>query len=66
MKIGSYAKSIVAAVVAGSTSLGTALADDTVTSGEWLGVALAVFGALGIVAAVPNARTSDTFREPRV
>lgn len=62
MKIGSYAKSIVAAVVAGGTALGTALADDTVTTGEWVGVALAVLGALGIVAAVPNARVSDDLR----
>lgn len=59
MKIGSYAKSIVASVVAGGTALGTALADDTVTTGEWVGVALAVLGALGIVAAVPNAKQSD-------
>ncbi|MFD0902318.1 hypothetical protein [Actinomadura sediminis] len=62
MKIGSYAKSLVAAVVAGSGTLGTAMADDVVTTGEWVGVALAVLGALGIVAAVPNARVSDDLR----
>ncbi|MEV4670956.1 hypothetical protein AB0K34_04815 [Actinomadura sp. NPDC049382] len=62
MKIGSYAKAVVAAVVAGGTALGTALADDKVTSGEWVGVALAVLGALGITYAVPNARVSDDLR----
>lgn len=62
MKIGSYAKSIVAAVTAGGAALGTALADDVVTSGEWVGVALAVLGALGITYAVPNARVSDDVR----
>jgi threonine/homoserine efflux transporter RhtA len=59
MKLGSYAKSIVAAVTAGGAALGTALADDTVTTGEWVGVALAVLGALGITYVVPNAKTSD-------
>ncbi|WP_242890307.1 hypothetical protein [Actinomadura litoris] len=63
MKLGSYAKSIVAAVVAGGGTLGTALADDTVSTGEWVGVALAALGALGVVWVVPNARTSEP---PRV
>lgn len=49
-----YAKAIVAALVAGGGTLGTALADNHVTYGEWLGVALAVLAALGITAAVPN------------
>lgn len=49
-----YAKAIVAAVAAGAGSLGTALADDSVTSSEWLVVALAVLAALGVTARVPN------------
>lgn len=49
-----YAKAAVSAVTAGSTALGFALADGSVSSGEALGVALAVLAALGIVATVPN------------
>ena len=53
-----YAKAIVAAVVAGAGVLGTALADNHVTPGEWLGVALAALAALGVTAAVPNKSSS--------
>lgn len=49
-----YAKAVVGAVTAGSTALGFALADGSVSPGEIVGVALAVLGALGIVAVVPN------------
>ena len=49
-----YAKAIVGAAVAGLTALGTALADDRVTSVEWVGVAVATLAALGLVYAVPN------------
>ena len=49
-----YAKAVVGAVTAGSTALGFALADGSVSSGEGLGVALAVLAALGVVAKVPN------------
>lgn len=49
-----YAKAVVGAVTAGSTALGYALADGSLSAGEGLGVALAVLGALGIVAVVPN------------
>lgn len=49
-----YAKAAVGAVTAGSTALGFALADGSVSAGEALGVALAVLSALGIVAVVPN------------
>jgi hypothetical protein len=59
LKLGSYAKSIVAAVTAGGAALGTAMADDVVTNGEWVGVVLAVLGALGVVFVVPNAKQSD-------
>lgn len=54
MKIKPYAKAIVGAAVAGLTALGTALADDQVTTSEWVGVAIAALAALGIVYAVPN------------
>lgn len=49
-----YAKAVVAAVTAGGGALGTALADDAVTTNEWLVAALAVLAALGITATVPN------------
>lgn len=62
MKIGSYAKALVAAVSAGVAVLGTAMTDDVVTTGEWVGVGLAVLGALGITYVVPNARVSDDLR----
>lgn len=52
-----YAKAIVSAAAAGSAALATALADDRVTSGEWVLVALAVLGALGVTYAVPNRPT---------
>ncbi len=52
--MGKYAKAIVASLTAGLTALGTALADDTVTRLEWVGVAVALLGALGLVYAVPN------------
>lgn len=53
-KLKPYAKAIVGAAVAGLTALGTALADNQVTTVEWVGVAVATLGALGIVYAVPN------------
>lgn len=52
--MGKYAKAIVGALTAGLAALGTALADDTVTRLEWVGVAAALLGAAGLVWAVPN------------
>lgn len=49
-----YMKAIVGAATAGLTAAGTALADGTITGPEWVGIALAVVGAFGIVYAVPN------------
>lgn len=49
-----YAKAIVAAVAAGASTLGFALADGTVTVPEMVGVVAAVLGALGVTYAVPN------------
>jgi hypothetical protein len=54
MQLGRYAKAVVAAVAAGAGTLATALQDDTVTTGEWVLVGLAVLGALGVTWAVPN------------
>lgn len=54
--MGKYAKAYAAALAAGSGVLVTALEDDRVTSGEWVLVALAVLGALGVTWAVPNRR----------
>lgn len=59
MNLGRYAKAIVASIVAGGTTLGAALADDHVSTGEWVAVALAVLGGLGVTYVVPNARTSE-------
>ncbi len=57
MKIGRYAKTIVAAVVAGGVALTVAMGDDTLTATEGISVALAVLGALGVYV-VPNATDS--------
>lgn len=54
MKVLEYAKAGVAALAAGSGALVTAMADDKVSNGEWLFVALTVLAALGITAWVPN------------
>ena len=59
MKIGSYAKAIVAAFAAGTGSLFQAVGDNVITPGEWVTISLAVLAALGITAAVPNAKQSD-------
>lgn len=54
MKVSRYAKAIVAAVVAGSGTLATALGDGTVSTTEAVAVVLAVLGGLGFTWAVPN------------
>lgn len=64
MKVGSYAKAIVAAAAAGTGSLFQAVGDNAITPGEWVTVALAVLGALGITAAIPNAERSDPRPRP--
>lgn len=56
MSIGLYMKAIVGGAVAGLTALATAMSDDTVTRTEWIGVAVAFVGALGIVYVTPNRR----------
>jgi hypothetical protein len=59
MKVSSYAKFIVAAVVAGGTALTVALGDNVLTATEGITVVLAVLGALGVYA-VPNAPKNDS------
>lgn len=53
-----YAKAIVAAIIAGLTSLSTALVDgnglDSVTDGQWVVAVIAFLTALAAVWAVPN------------
>lgn len=62
MKLGKYAKAIVAAAAAGTTTLLSALADEKVSTGEWVLVGLAVLGALGVTWAVPNTPEEPTSR----
>jgi hypothetical protein len=50
-----YAKAVAGAVVAGLTALLPAIQDGNgVSAAEWIVVAIAVLGGLGIVYAVPN------------
>jgi hypothetical protein len=58
MKIPEYAKTVVAAVVAGGTVLASALTDNSISGTEWVGIGLAVLTALGVYV-VPNAPKSD-------
>lgn len=56
MNVGKYAKAVVAALSAGSAVALTALADGSLSSGELVGIALAVLGSLGVVYTVPNSQ----------
>lgn len=58
MKIGRYAKTIVAALVAGGTALTVATGDDVLTATEGITAALAILGAFGVYV-VPNAKDTD-------
>lgn len=58
MRISTAAKSIAAAIAAGSAVVATAVQDSVFTAGEGVTVALAVLGALGITYAVPNKPTA--------
>lgn len=53
------AKAIAAAVTAFGGALGTALADGTVTTTEWVGVAVATLVATAAVWRTPNAPVQD-------
>lgn len=54
----SYAKAVLAAVIAGC-SAAIPLVDDGLTASEGLGIALAFLTGLGVVYAVPNKPASD-------
>ncbi|WAZ20151.1 hypothetical protein STRCI_001250 [Streptomyces cinnabarinus] len=54
MKVSHYAKAVVAAIMAGAGSLGTAMQDGVVTQGEGVTAVLLTLGALGVVWKVPN------------
>lgn len=58
MKIGSFAKSIVAALFAAVTVASSAITDDVYTSTEVINTVLAVLTAVGVFV-VPNAKKSD-------
>jgi F0F1-type ATP synthase membrane subunit c/vacuolar-type H+-ATPase subunit K len=47
-------KAILGGILAGLTALGTALADERITSGEWVGVAVAAVGTYATVFGVRN------------
>ncbi|WP_262059654.1 hypothetical protein [Streptomyces sp. STR69] len=68
MKVSRYWKAVVAAVVAGAASAGTALQDGKVTGPEAVAMVLAVLGGLGFTWAVPNrpATTSAAAQPPQV
>jgi hypothetical protein len=49
-----YAKAVVGGLAAGVAALTPALADGTVSAGEWVTIAIAVLGGAGLIAVVPN------------
>lgn len=53
-KVAPYAKAIIAALIAGLSALAAGLEDNSLTSQEWITIALAFVVALGAVFAVPN------------
>ena len=58
MKIGRYAKTVVAGLGAGIYALQAAISDDVVTNTEWFGIGTAVLVAVGVLT-VPNAAQSE-------
>lgn len=54
MALSRYAKAIVAALTAGLGALATAVQDDVISTQEWVTIAIAAVGALGVTWAVPN------------
>lgn len=54
-----YAKAIIAALIAALTALGTGLTDGGMSASEWVAVALAFVVSLGAVYSVPNAPAGD-------
>jgi hypothetical protein len=65
--IGTIAKAVTAAVSTFGATYATALQDGTVTTGEWVTIAVAVVVATAAVYAVPNAAQSvDTGKHAAV
>jgi len=60
MKVSTMWKAIVAAVAAGTGSLGAAVQDGTLTAGEGVAMVLAVLGGLGVTYVVPNREPKDS------
>jgi hypothetical protein len=54
MKVSKYAKAVVGGIAAGAASLGTALADNNITTQEGLTAVAAVLAVFGLTWAVPN------------
>jgi hypothetical protein len=57
MKAQVYLKAIYAAVISGLGSFAVAVADNVVTTQEWVTVAIATVTAAGVVWGVPNAKS---------
>jgi len=53
-----YLKAIVAGLIAGLSSIVTALGDNTISTQEWVTAAIAFLVALSAVWAVPNAKAA--------
>lgn len=53
MKISPYLKAVAAVLTAGLIAVQTALSHGTLTGSDWITVALAVLGAIGVYA-IPN------------
>lgn len=60
-----YAKGIVAVLIAGLTVLASAITDNVITPSEWVNIALACVGAVGVYA-VPNKRPEDEPYDPAI
>ncbi|MFD8117107.1 hypothetical protein [Streptomyces microflavus] len=58
MHVSSFAKAIVAAVVAGVGALSVAVQDGALGTGDGVTIVLAVLGALGVTYVVPNSKDS--------
>ncbi|WUI00195.1 hypothetical protein OHR68_43135 [Spirillospora sp. NBC_00431] len=49
-----YAKAVASGVTTLGATVGVALADEKITTYEWIGIVVAVLGAAGLVGAIPN------------
>lgn len=60
MNLKPYAKTVVAATIAGLTALQAAISDDTVTRSEWVAIGLATLTAIGVFFWPNKTADSDT------